>query len=108
MNLDPLTLGDLLSALILVISSAINWKIFRMYYKGKVKPTGRWYFVLGLLLFAILHEGVEAFYGLSGVGVKVTVVNNLVYVLYVLLKSIGPIMIFYASLVMYKEAKRFI
>ena len=107
MNLNPLTLGDCLASLILIIASMINWKIFRMYYKGRVKPTGRSYFVFGLLLFALLHEGVEIFYGLSGFGIQIMVMNQLVYIFYVLLKSIGPIVIFYASLVMYKEAKRF-
>ena len=40
MNLDPLTLGDVFASLILIIASIINYKIFRMYYRGEVKPTG--------------------------------------------------------------------
>ncbi len=106
MNLDPLTLGDCFASLILIIASIINYKIFRMYYKGKVKPTGRYYFVLGLLLFALLHEGAEVFAGLSG-SIQMTIPSQFVYILYVLLKSIGPVVIFYASLLMYKEAKSF-
>lgn len=107
MNLDPLTLGDVFASLILIIASIINYKIFRMYYRGEVKPTGRSYFVVGLLLFALLHEGTEVFAGLSG-SIQVTIPNQFVYMLYVLLKSIGPVVIFYASLLMYKEAKRFV
>lgn len=106
MNFDPFTLGDLLTFLILVIASAINYKIFRMYYKSNVKPKGRNYFVLGLLLLAILHEGVEALAGLTG-SIQVFVPNRAFYILSVLLKSVGPIVIFYASLVMHKEAKMF-
>jgi len=106
MNLDPLTLGNTLSSLILIVASVVNWKIFRMYYKGRVKPTGRSYFVLGLLLFAFLHEGTDIFASLSG-SVSISIPNQFVYILYVLLKSIGPIVIFYASLLMYREAKRF-
>ncbi|UCG94959.1 MAG: hypothetical protein JSV92_02805 [archaeon] len=107
MNLDPLTLGDVFASLILIIASLINWKIFRMYYKGGVKPTGRSYFVLGLLLFALLHEGAEVFAGLTG-SIQVLVANRLVYIIYVLIKSVGPVIIFYASLVMYREAKKYV
>lgn len=106
MNLDPFTLGDCLTFIILVAASAINYNIFRTYYKSKVKPKGRYYFVLGLLLLAILHEGVEAVAGLTG-SIQVFVPNQFFYVFYVLLKSIGPAVIFYASLVMHKEAKMF-
>ena len=106
MNLDPFTLGDCLTFLILLTASAINWKIFRIYYKSEVKPRGRYYFVLGLLLLAILHEGVEALAGLSG-SIQVFVPSQIFYILYVVLKSLGPVVIFYASLVMYKEAKMF-
>lgn len=76
-----------------------------MYYDGKVKPQGRYYFVLGLLFLALLHEGTEVFAGLSG-AIEMTISDQFVYIIYVLLKSIGPILIFYASLVMYSEAKR--
>jgi len=107
MNLDPLTLGDVFASFILIVASVINWKIFHMYYKGEVKPTGRSYFVVGLLLFALLHEGAEVFAGLTG-SIQVLVANRLVYMLYVIIKSIGPVIIFYASLVMYQEAKRYV
>ncbi|MCD6477932.1 MAG: hypothetical protein J7K87_02930 [Candidatus Aenigmarchaeota archaeon] len=108
MNLDPLTLGDVLTSVILILAAVINWKIFMMHYRGNIKPRGRYYFVIGLLLFAFLNQGVEIFYGLSGFGIEIVVVNQLVYVFYVLLKSIGPIVVFYASMVMYKEAKRYL
>jgi len=108
MNLDPLTLGDALTSVILILSAVINWKIFMMHYRGGLKPKGRYYFVIGLLLFAFFNQGVEIFYGLSGYGIQIVVSSQLVYMLYVALKSIGPIVIFFASMVMYKEARRYI
>ncbi len=107
MILDPLFLGDFLTSSIIIAASLINWKIFRMYYKGKVKPTGRYYFVWGLLLLAILHEGLEAYAGLTG-NMQLMVPDQSVYVVYVMLKSIGPVVMFYASLLMYREAKRYL
>ncbi|MCK4634345.1 MAG: hypothetical protein KAT37_00550 [Candidatus Aenigmarchaeota archaeon] len=104
---DPLVLGDFITSVIIILSCVINWKIFRMYYKGKVKPKGRYYFVWGLLLLAIFHEGLESYAGLSG-NVQLMVPNTSTYMVYVLLKSIGPIVMFYASLLMYKEAKKYL
>lgn len=106
---DPLTLGDTLSAIILIVAAFINWKVFHMYYRSNVKPKGRYYLTLGLLLFAVLNQGVAVFLIYSGlVRVDLTLPNQLTYIAFVLLKAIGPIVIFYASLVMYNEAKRLV
>ncbi|QQG39945.1 MAG: hypothetical protein HYS81_00860 [Candidatus Aenigmatarchaeota archaeon] len=107
--LDPLTLGDTLSAIILIIAAVINWKVFHMYYKSAVKPKGRYFLTLGLLLFAILNQGVAVILVYSGlVTIELTNTNQAAYIVFVLLKSVGPIVIFYASLLMYQEAKRLI
>ncbi|MBI4017320.1 MAG: hypothetical protein HY366_00030 [Candidatus Aenigmarchaeota archaeon] len=105
---DPLTLGDTLSAVILIIAASINWKVFHMYYRASAKPKGRYYLTLGLLLFAVLNQGLGVILIYSGlVTVNLTLQNRLTYVLFVVLKALGPIAIFYASLLMYNEAKRY-
>lgn len=107
--LDPLTLGDTLSAVILIVAAFINWKVFHIYYKSPVKPRGRYYLTLGLVLFAVLNQGVGIFLIYSGlVSLQLTLSNQLTYIVFVLLKAIGPTVIFYASLVMYNDAKRLV
>ena len=106
---DPLTLGDTLSAIILIVAAAINWRVFNMYYKSSTKPKGRYYLTIGLLLFAVLNQGLGTILIYSGlVEINLTLADRFAYIIFVVLKALGPIVIFYASLTMYNEAKRYV